>query len=481
MGKEIPGQYRGITFLTTSAINTDSTIAQQLGTYAAGLTLENIPQATRTRAKFLLLDAIGVALAAASFEFGRRAVRGLTVLDTGDAQVIGLPQRLAVRDAVLVNGILAHGLDFDDTSISARVHAGAACMPAALTLAAALGKSGSQMLLAYIAGMECTMRIGAVAKGVFKEQGFYPVGVAGAFGTAIIAGLLMELDANQLAMAQGIAYSTASGNQEFVEEMAWTKRMHPGWAGVGGITAALLAKGGYIGPTLPYEGRNGLYHVYLGVHEPRSDIALATQGFNEIWEIDKVAIKPLPACYFSIASIDAACMLYHEHGLRAADIEKVRVLLPQAAVETVCIPAAIRRQPTDTYAAVFSVYYGVAVALARGCYGLSDLEPTALADPEVLALIERTEYEIDPHSTFPRYYSGAVRVTTRDGRSFEQREDVHRGAPERPLGESAIIAKFMANATRSLSGDKPARIRDAVLGLETVTNVNTITGLLAPT
>jgi 2-methylcitrate dehydratase PrpD len=262
--------------------------------------------------------------------------------------------------------------------------------------------------------------------------------------------------------------------------MAWTKRMHPGWAGVGGITAALLAKGGYVGPTLPYEGNNGLFKVYLGTHAARSDISLATRGLNDLWEIDKVAFKPIPACYFSIAAIDAACTLHREHGVRAENIDKVRILVPQAAVETVCMPAAIRRKPTDTYAAVFSVYYGVAVALARGRYGLTDLEPAALADPQVLALIERSEYEIDPHTTFPQFYSGAVRVTLHDGRSFEQREDIHRGAPERPLSESAIIEKFMNNAARSLSGDRPARVCDAVLNLESVANVSTITGLLAP-
>jgi len=461
-------------------MNSRNTIAQQLGDFASGLTLERIPSATRQRAKLLLLDAIGVALVAASFDFGRRAVRGLATLDAGNAQVIGLPQKLSVRDAVLANGILAHGLDFDDTSISARVHAGAACMPAALTLAADLGKSGPQMLLAYVAGMECAMRIGTVAKGGFKEQGFYPIGVAGVFATAIIAGRLLGLDSAQLANAQGIAYSTASGNQEFVEEMAWTKRMHPGWAGVGGITAALLAKGGYVGPTLPYEGRNGVYRVYLGTHAARSDISLATAGFNEVWEIDKVAFKPIPACYFSIAAIDAACALHHEHGLNAEHIEKVRILLPQAAIETVCIPADIRRRPVDTYAAVFSVYYGVAVALARGRYGLSDLEPKALADADVLSLIERSEYEIDPRTTFPKFYSGAVRVTTRDGRTFEQREDVHRGAPEKPLTESAIIAKFMDNAARSINVTQAECVRDAMLDIESVANVKTIADWLTP-
>ncbi len=360
------------------------------------------------------------------------------------------------------------------------MHAGAACTPAALTLAAALGKSGTNTLLAYIAGMECAMRIGAVAKGGFKEQGFYPIGVAGVFGTALIAGRLLDLNAAELANAQGLAYSTASGNQEFVEEMAWTKRMHPGWAGVGGITAALLAKGGYVGPTLPYEGHNGLYKVYLGTHAARSDISLATQGFNETWEIDKVAFKPIPACYFSIGAIDAACKLHREHGVRADNIDKVRILVPRAAVETVCMPAGIRRKPTDTYAAVFSVYYGTAVGLARGRYGLADLEPAALADPQVLGIIERSEYEIDAHTTFPKFYSGAVRVTTRDGRTIEQREDIHRGAPEKPLGESDIIEKFMNNAARSINIANAARVRDAVLGLEAVANVSTITGLLAP-
>lgn len=61
-----------------------------------------MPESTRRRAKLLFLDAIGVALAASSFDFGRRAVRGLATLGTGTAQVIGLPQRLALRDAVLV-------------------------------------------------------------------------------------------------------------------------------------------------------------------------------------------------------------------------------------------------------------------------------------------------------------------------------------------------------------------------------------------
>jgi 2-methylcitrate dehydratase PrpD len=304
--------------------------------------------------------------------------------------------------------------------------------------------------------------------------------VVGAFGAALIAGRLLGLSADELAAAQGIAYSTASGNQEFVTEMAWTKRMHSGWAGVGGITAALLARGGYVGPQLPYEGTYGFYRVYMGAYAERRDLNLATAGLDEQWEIDRVAVKPLPACYFSIAAIDAAMAIARETGLRASDIAAVRVLLPEAAIATVCEPSALRRRPVDPYTAIFSIYYGVACALVHGDYTLAHLDPAALADPAVLALAARVQYEVDPHTTFPRYFSGAVIVTTTDGRTIERREDVHRGSPERALTEADIIAKFMANAQRALEAEQARKIRATVLDLESLSNVKVLSALLSP-
>ena len=458
----------------------NAALAQHLARFVSELSLDRVPDPTRQGAKLLLLDAIGVALAASSFEFGRKAVRGLGLLGSGTAQVIGLPEKLSVRDAILANGILTHGLDYDDTSIAARIHAGSFCMPTALTLGAEIGCSGAQTLLAYIAGMESALRIGVVARGRMKEQGFYPTGVVGAFGAALVAGRLLGASPAELVHAQGIAYSTASGNQAFTAEMAWTKRMHSGWAGVGGVSAALLAKGGYVGPSEPYEGKFGFYRVYMGACANGEDLERVTRDLGERWEIDRVSVKPLPSCYFNIASIDAAIAIARDSGLCAADIERVRVLLPEAAFETVCEPSAVRRQPRDPYAAIFSIYYAVAVALARGRYTLDDLAPSALRDPEVLALAERVQYEADASTTFPRYYSGAVIVKTRDGRTFERREDVHRGSPERPLVEGDIIAKFSANVERAVNSAQAERILTSVLGIEAVADTKELAALLAP-
>src|SRR5215471_2389048 len=97
------------------------TVAQKLANYVAGFRYEDIPQATRDRAKLLILDAVGIALASTQYDFAHRILSGLCALDEGgrSTSLIGLPRRFALRDAVVMNGVLVHGLDYDDTHIRA--------------------------------------------------------------------------------------------------------------------------------------------------------------------------------------------------------------------------------------------------------------------------------------------------------------------------------------------------------------------------
>jgi 2-methylcitrate dehydratase PrpD len=452
-----------------------ATIASQLADFTGGLGLEAIPHKIVAKAKLLLLDMVGAALASSSFDFGQRAVRGLLALGIGQSTVIGFRERLALRDAVLVNGILVHGLDYDDTSIYGRVHPSSSCGTTALGLGSQLAVNGAELLIAYIAALECTVRLGAVVKGGFQQRGFHPTGVVGTFGATIAAGRLLGLTARELAMAQGIALSMAAGSQEFATEGAWTKRMHPGWAGAGGITAAALAKGGFTGPSLAFEGKRGLYNLYLGDLAAQCDLSLATEGLGTDWQIETIAFKPLPACYFNVPTIDAAVRLAEQHNLRASDIAHVRALLPQAAVNLVCEPKSAKRRPVDSYAAQFSIYFTTAAALIRRRFTLDDLGDAALGDPEILSLADRVEYAVDDKTTFPKFYSGAVVITTRDGRVLEAREDMNRGAPERPLSEAEIIAKFTASAERVFAPTHAARIAETILDIDRLDDVTKLT------
>lgn len=462
----------------TDAPAAAKSISLELAEFAARFDYGAIPERVRERAKHLVLDAVGIALASTQFDFAHRALSALSDLaGRGDGVVLGSGSRLPLRDAVLLNGILIHGLDYDDTHVPGIVHASASSVPLALGLAAHLDRSGRELLAAYVLAVEVSARLGAVAKGGFHQTGFHPTGLIGTFGCTLAAGFLYGMNAGQLRMAQGIALSLAAGSLEFLEDGAWTKRIHPGWAGVAGITAASLARRGFIGPGAAYEGRFGLFPSHLGIEAKRCDYSLATRGLGETWEVTEVAVKPFPACHFVHGCTDAALAL-RARGVRSEDVAHVRALIPQEVVKTVCEPVANKRRPQNGYDAKFSIPYAVATGLVRGRFGLAELEEPALRDPEVLALADRVEYEADPNSGFPHAYSGEVIVRLKDGRELRHREQVNRGAADRPLSNAEIVAKFLENAELSVSPSRAVEMRDAILSLDGVASARTLAAAL---
>ena len=449
-----------------SSSSADRPMAEELSHFAVELTYDAIPAAVRERAKHLILDSVGVALASTKYPFASVSLGALDELATGTSAVIGAGRRLALRDAVLMNGVLVHGLDFDDTHTRGVIHATASSFPCALALADRDDMDGKSLLAAYVCGVEVSTRIGAVAKGGFHKAGFHPTGLIGAFGCALAAAKLLKLDPERATMAQGIVLSMASGSMEFLGEGAWTKRLHPGWAGAAGITAATLAKHGFVGPRHAYDGRFGLYASYLGQHLAMADLALATENLGCSWQVEQVAIKPFPACHLAHASADAAIALHKAHGLSGSAIRRVRVLVPQEAVEIVCEPIANKRKPANDYDAQFSIPYIVATGLLKGRFTLADLDDAARSDLAVMSLASRVDYEVDPKSTFPRHYTGEVVVETEDGRSLRHREGINRGCADRPLTNDEVVEKFQDNAQRAVSRHSAERILNAVLNLE---------------
>jgi len=252
-----------------------------------------------------------------------------------------------------------------------------------------------------------------------------------------------------------------AGSMEFLNDGAWNKRMHPGWAAVSGITAATLAKHGYKGTRLAYEGRFGLYKSHLGA-DADYDLNLATEGLGQVWEVTAISVKPLPACHFTHAAVDAAIRLRHR-GVKHEEIERVEVLVPQEVIKTVCEPEELKRKPANSYEAQFSIPYLVGTALINGRLTLDDIEPPALHDPDVLALAARTYYRADPDSAFPKYYDSEVIVTTKDGKVFREREAVNRGASDRPLTRQDICMKFRDNALRQVSPERAEMIEFMML------------------
>ena len=444
-----------------------ATISLTLAEFAAALACDAIPGRVRECAKHHMLDVIGTSLAATRCDFAQHALSGLLSLaDGGSNSVIGMGARLPLRDAVLLNGILAHGLDYDDTHPAAIVHPSSSAFPCAFGVAESIAAGGRDLLAAYILGVEVATRVGMAARGAMHTTGFHTTGIAGHFGCAMAAGKLFNLDAHKLVMAQGLAGSTSSALAEHRADGAWNKRMHPGWAGVGGITAAALARGGFIGTGRIYEGADGLFRSHTGARFADVDTEAMTRDLGSKWLIEEVAIKPYPICHLLHACADSALALRRKHGLEPQDIAKARALLHPETFHYVAEPADMRRRPVSDYMAKFSVQYVVAACFVRGCFGFAELEADALNDPEILALAQRVSHEADPESQFPRYFSGGVVVTTRDGRELVHLEKVNRGAGDRALTGDEISEKFLQNAELVVARDYAERIRDFVLDLE---------------
>lgn len=439
--------------------------AQKIAQFAADFRLDDVPQAVRTRAKLHILDGLGLGIASTVEAYGKSAVAGVSAMGTqGSCSVIGQAERLDVRDAAMVNAILIHGLDFDDTHLASIIHPTCTSLPVALSLGEALGASGHDVLAAFLAGAETGIRIGLAVDGGFHHVGYHATGVVSHFASAVTAGRLLGLTPEQITSAQGITGSTASGIQVFLEEGAWTKRFHPGWGAVAGITAAYLARSGFKGPTRPYEGKFGLFDTHL--HSEEVTLAPLTDGLGTKWEFGETALKPYPVCHFIHGCADAAIELQAEIG--DTRIVKVDAFLAQPTLHIIAEPADAKERPTNDYEAKFSAQFVVAYCLLRGRFGLPDLLPEALADAEVRDLALRVKCHEDPDTAFPKFFSGGVTVTLADGRVLTRHTRVNSGAGDKALSADAVAEKFMASATLAIQPAQAERIRDAVLALEDV-------------
>ncbi len=443
----------------------EASISERLAAFAAGLEHDAIPAEVRTRAAHHMLDAAGIALASTRYDFAHTTLAGMQALGSeGEVPVLGLPARMNPRDAATMNGFLCHGLDYDDTHIAGVVHTTASAFPAALSAAAMTGASGREMLSAYVVGVEATARIGTCAQSCFHQVGFHPTGIVGVFGCTLAAGRLMGLDAGQLAQAQGLALSMASGSMQFLEDGAWNKRFHPGWAAQSGITAAALAGEGFVGASAPYSGRFGLFNIYGGKYTDWVELGHATAGLGSVWELMQTGIKPYPACHLTHAAIDAAIALRGKVDL--GQIESIEARVPHQAFAVVCEPQANKRRPTSDYDAKFSLHYLVAAALVTGRLTLAELEPEFFTDPEILALTDKVSFADYPDSPFPKAYSGAVIIRLKDGSEVSHYEPVNRGAADRPLANAEIVAKFRDNVALWADRERLAAIEAALLALD---------------
>jgi 2-methylcitrate dehydratase PrpD len=435
-----------------------TSVAEQLAASIATLPPDNLPPAVRRKCEDLLIDVVGLCVTARNENYIKSALAGCD--DDGPGTVIGHARTFSTAAAAFINGTAAHGEDFDDTFEGGPVHAGAVIVPAVLAACERHKPEGRAALLGIAVGTEVMCRLSTVVPKAVHEAGFHPTAIFGAMGAAAGVGVALGSNAKQIVDALGIAASMASGIIEYLAEGAWTKRLHPGWAAQSGIRAALLARGGFVGPRTAFEGVHGLFHGFA--HTTQGNYDALTDNFGARWVTETLAFKPYPCGTMAHPYIDCARRLA-ARGIEAGDVKELTCEVAEGTVHRLWEPLAAKQNPPNGYAAKFSTPFLIATGLVRGGVGLDAFTEAAVRDKDVLALASKVRYAIDSDNPYPANFTGHIRAVLHDGRVVEERQPHFRGGAREPLTQADIEEKFASNARHGGWDDKRAKSVVALL------------------
>jgi 2-methylcitrate dehydratase PrpD len=390
---------------------------------------------------------------------------------TDQASVI-LGSPTAAPTAALLNGTMAHALDFDDTHLPSILHPSAAVVPAALAVAELVDADGTALLDAIVVGVEVTCRLGmagfdpTLGNSIFFERGMHATSICGTIGAAVACAMLLGGDADVIESAIGISASMGAGIIEANRTGGTVKRIHCGWAAHAGVVAAQAATAGVTGPPTVLEGRFGFMQAYLG---DRADLGAVVEGLGTQWTLPMLFFKPYPCNHFTHSGIDAVREL-RARGISHQDVVRMELGVATPTLRTIGEPHEEKVRPRSGYHAAFSGPYTVAAAWFSDA-GLGvfhdDFTDESAQDPKRLEVAARVTCVASPecNEVFPYQFPAILRAELTDGSVEEVRVMTSRGGPDRPLLDSELQLKYQLNAEKVISTERAAQLRDRVMAL----------------
>jgi 2-methylcitrate dehydratase PrpD len=458
-------------------------LTARVSSFVSATPLDAVPPDAVRKAKHSILDGLGLAVAGARTEGVHIAAAEIASYATqaGPSTVLGPGTLLPARFAAFLNGMAIHADDYDDTQLAVlpdRVyglltHPTAPVLPVVLALAERDGRSGVDLLIAYLVGVEVESAIAESISPRHYEAGFHSTGTAGTFGAAAGAARLLGYDTGATAAALALAGSQASGLRENFGTM--TKPFHAGHAAESGLLAASLAGRGFTTAPDILEARRGFFNAAGGGYDP----AKITDRLGDPWTFADpgVSIKPFPSGSLTHPAMTVFLDLVRARDLRAEDVEEVYVGTNRHMPN-----ALIHHRPDDHLNAKFSMEFCIAILLLRRRAGLAEFRDEVVHDPEVKATIEKVRFEVDPEAEAAGYntMTSIIRVRMRNGRQVEGRAAFAKGSPANPMSEAELRDKFLeCLAQGGVGADAGRRAADLILDLESQQDLRAITRLLS--
>jgi 2-methylcitrate dehydratase PrpD len=431
---------------------TNGALPRQVDEFIRHRAAQAIPPEVMERAALLLLDTLGIAIAATPMEAGVLARQAATLLYGSASPDHAAWMMLDGRQASLAGAAFAiatqiDNLDGHDGYNSTKGHIGVAVVPTLLALAQHLPDlTGAEALAALVTGYEVAGRAAISLHASVTD--YHTSGAWNALGVVAMSARLRGATAAQLREALGIAEYHGPRSQ-MMREIAHPTMLHDG-SGMGalvGVSALVMAEAGFTGaPAVTVEAPQAARHW---------------EDLGTTWQTALQYIKPYPTCRWAHAAVDAARELCLAHDVTADQVARIEVRSFYNAVQL------FSGMPQTTSQAQYALPFPVASMIAHGRIGMAQVTGAGLADPVVAALVARTTCTVgeEHEARYPAGRWADVTLTLTDGRVLASGEVHARGGPERPFGAAEITAKFAEFAAPVVGPARAAAIRDACLAL----------------
>ena len=428
-----------------------------LAQFLAQTDFNHLPHSALQAGKRGLLDCLGTAIGGANSQAAEMA---LNLIDEAggalQATLLARGKRASLRDAALFNATAAHALDYDDTL-------SAPTAMVALAIAEQRSLPGRELLRSYVLGFEVASRMTRAIGGWENARGWHMMGVAGVFGAATAASLLLKLNPPQIIAALGVAATQSSGLMAMHGFLA--KPFHSGKAAANGVFAAQLALYGCTtGPAL--EGSLSVSHAMGGT--PTPDLA---QKLGESYAVLENRLKPFPCGRLGHGAIEAALKARSAHKLTVEEIVSI-----QMHVEPRAQYLMGKSEPENGTQSMFSIAHGVAAALLNGQAGPAQFSDESVRDLNLRDLRRRVEVIPDPQC---RAGEAKITVQTKSRGPLVSEVPIQKGYATNPLTDDDVKEKFLALAEPILGPTRAQRAVNLVYSLETLDDAGDLARLCA--
>ncbi|SPK77171.1 conserved protein of unknown function (plasmid) [Cupriavidus taiwanensis] len=427
------------------------------------------------RAMHAFADTIACTVAGSADPVSLKVAQGLKAWGSGSATVMGTDSKVPAPWAAMVNGTAAHVLEIDDNFYPALTHASAVLVPALIALGEEIDASGTELLDAYIVGLELHATLGRGVNRSHYFAGWHPTATVGCIGTAGACARLLKLNTVQTIAAMSLAVSMASGNKaQFGTE---AKSFQCGMSASNAIVAARLAAAGLQGNPEVLEDPQGFLSLYGGPAPRGWDEPLKKLGNPLALEEFGLAPKRHACCGSAHNAIDCVLDLKREHGFTASDVETIDILVGASNKKNLRYD-----DPVDEFQARFSMHYNIALALLQGTVTLADFTSEAVQRKAVRDLFKVTRLKArafedepkDPDDRPPHI----VTITLKDGRKLEAQRIYARGLIQDPYSDEERLAKIVACCEPLISTSALDSLVRELAGFRTLQSIRSLTATL---